>query len=150
MLTALGEISDKVKGLDYGADDYLVKPFDLRELLARINALLRRTRGSQPETSEVLAEANLKMDLVSKTVTRNDQPIELTAREFELLEYMLRNKGRVLSKLDIVEKVWDLNFDTNTNIVEVYINYLRRKIDRNFEPKLIHTKTGLGYVLKIL
>ena len=150
MLTALGEISDKVKGLDYGADDYLVKPFDLRELLARINALLRRTRVSQPETSEVLAEANLKMDLVSKTVTRNDQPIELTAREFELLEYMLRNKGRVLSKLDIVEKVWDLNFDTNTNIVEVYINYLRRKIDRNFEPKLIHTKTGLGYVLKIL
>jgi two-component system copper resistance phosphate regulon response regulator CusR len=148
MLTALGEINDKVKGLDYGADDYLVKPFDLRELLARINALLRRTRSSPPETSEVLGEANLKMDLVSKTVTRNGQPIELTAREFELLEYMLRNKGRVLSKLDIVEKVWDLNFDTNTNIVEVYINYLRRKIDRNFEPKLIHTKTGLGYVLK--
>ena len=150
MLTALGEISDKVKGLDYGADDYLVKPFDLRELLARINALLRRTRSSSPETSEVLGEANLKMDLVSKTVTRNGQPIELTAREFELLEYMLRNKGRVLSKLDIVEKVWDLNFDTNTNIVEVYINYLRRKIDRNFEPKLIHTKMGLGYVLKVL
>ncbi len=148
MLTAMGEIDDKVKGFDYGADDYLVKPFEFRELLARIQALLRRANPSQQSVSEILTEANLTMDLRTKTVSRDGQSIELTAREFELLEYMLRNKGRVLSKIDIVENVWDLNFDTSTNIVEVYINYLRKKIDKSFEPKLIHTKTGLGYVLK--
>jgi DNA-binding response OmpR family regulator len=150
MLTALGEIDDKVNGFESGADDYLVKPFELRELMVRIQALLRRTSIQQDFSSEILREANLMMDLRSKTVTRNEKIIELTAREFELLEYLLRNKGRVLSKMDIVENVWDLNFDTSTNIVEVYINYLRKKIDREFEPKLVHTKTGLGYVLKTL
>lgn len=150
MLTAMGEVDDKVKGLEEGADDYMVKPFEFRELTARIQALIRRANQLQEVSTEILREANLAMNLRSKTVSRDEQIIELTAREFELLEYMLRNKGRVLSKMDIVENVWDLNFDTSTNIVEVYINYLRKKIDREFEPKLIHTKTGLGYVLKTL
>ncbi|MFN8354621.1 MAG: response regulator transcription factor [Spirosomataceae bacterium] len=149
MLTALGEIDDKVKGLEQGADDYLVKPFDLRELLARIHALLRRSKADHfDQNAELLREDSLEMNLRTKTVTREGKTIELTAREFEMLEYMLRNKGRVLSKMDFVEKVWDLNFDTNTNIIEVYINYLRKKIDRDFDPKLIHTKKGLGYYLK--
>ena len=148
MLTALGEIDDRVKGLDFGADDYLTKPFDFRELMARIHALMRRANPTHDQASEVLREANLEMNLVTKTVRRDNQPIELTAREYELLEFLLRNKGRVLSKMDIIEHVWELNFDTNTNVIEVFINYLRKKIDRNFEPKLIHTKTGLGYYLK--
>lgn len=147
MLTALGEVDDKVEGLDRGADDYLVKPFDFRELLARIHALLRR-RHVGPEAAELLREADLEVNLAAKTVRRGERPIPLTAREYELLVYLLRNKGRVVSKLDIVEQVWDLNFDTNTNLVEVYINYLRRKMDRDFTPKLIHTRLGLGYVLK--
>lgn len=148
MLTALGEIDDRVRGLDQGADDYLVKPFDFRELVARIHALLRRSHIVYDQQAEIMREADLEMNMLTKTVTRNGQTIELTAREYEMLEYMLRNKGRVLSKMDFVEKVWELNFDTNTNIIEVYINYLRRKIDQDFEPKLIHTKRGLGYVLK--
>ena len=130
-----------------GADDYLVKPFDFRELVARIHALLRR-RHAAPEAAELLREADLEVNLAAKTVRRGDRPIPLTAREYELLVYLLRNKGRVVAKLDIVEQVWDLNFDTNTNLVEVYINYLRRKLDRDFNPKLIHTRLGLGYVLK--
>lgn len=148
MLTALGDIDDRIRGLDEGADDYMVKPFDLRELLARIHALLRRTKASHELNAELLRASDLEMNLITKSVTRAGKTIELTAREFEMLEYLLRNKGRVLSKMDFVEKVWDLNFDTNTNIIEVYINYLRKKIDRDFEPKLIHTKKGLGYVLK--
>lgn len=147
MLTALGEVDDRVEGLDCGADDYLVKPFDFRELVARIHALLRR-RNAAPEAAELLREADLEVNLAAKTVRRGERLIPLTAREYELLVYLLRNKGRVLSKLDIVEQVWDLNFDTNTNLVEVYINYLRRKMDRDFTPKLIHTRLGLGYVLK--
>jgi len=147
MLTALGEVDDKVEGLGRGADDYLVKPFDFRELVARIHALLRR-RDADSAGVELLREADLEVNLTAKTVSRQGKPISLTAREYELLVYLLRNKGRVLSKLDIVEQIWSLNFDTNTNLVEVYINYLRRKMDRDFEPKLIHTRTGLGYVLK--
>ncbi|MGA0560055.1 response regulator transcription factor [Larkinella sp. VNQ87] len=148
MLTALGEIDDRVRGLDHGADDYLVKPFNFREFVARIHALLRRSQIGYDQQAEVLREADLEINLLTKTVTRSGQAIEVTAREYEMLEYMLRNKGRVLSKMDFVEHVWDLNFDTNTNIIEVYINYLRKKIDQDFEPKLIHTKRGLGYVLK--
>lgn len=148
MLTAMGEVEDKVEGLDRGADDYLVKPFDFRELLARIHALLRRNKAGHEEAAELLREADLEVNLAAKTVRRGGQPIDLTAREYELLVYLLRNKGRVMSKLDIVEQVWNLHFDTNTNLVEVFINYLRRKMDRDFEPKLIHTRTGLGYVLK--
>ncbi|MFN8347390.1 MAG: response regulator transcription factor [Spirosomataceae bacterium] len=148
MLTALGEVDDRVKGLDFGADDYLVKPFDFRELTARIHALLRRAHPTHEQASEILREADLEMNLVNMTVKRENQLIPLTAREYKLLEFLLRNKGRVLSKMDIIENVWELNFDTNTNVIEVFINYLRKKIDRNFEPKLIHTKTGLGYYLK--
>lgn len=149
MLTAFGEIEDKIEGLEKGADDYLVKPFDFRELIARINALLRRA-GQEPnkEGANILKVSDLEMNIDTKDVRRNGNHIDLTAKEFMLLEFLLKNKGKVLSKMDIAEKVWDLNFDTGTNIVEVYINYLRKKIDRDFEQKLIHTKTGLGYVLK--
>jgi DNA-binding response OmpR family regulator len=151
LLTALDEIDDKVEGLALGADDYLVKPFDFRELIARVAACLRRSAllGDAAEPTEaVLHLANLTVDLTRKEVRRDSTTIDLTAREFALLEYLLRNRGRVLSKPDIAEAVWDLNFDTGTNVVEVYINYLRKKIDRDFEPKLIHTRPGMGYVLK--
>lgn len=149
MLTALGEIEDKVEGLKHGADDYLVKPFDFRELNARIAACFRRLEFvNVPAQDEILRVANLEINVTTKQILRANTPIELTAREFALLEYLARNQGRVVSKLDLAERVWSLNFDTGTNVVEVYINYLRKKIDRDFEPKLIHTRPGLGYVLK--
>lgn len=149
MLTAMGEIDDKVEGLDNGADDYIVKPFDFRELFARINALLRRTSQEPVKViKEVLRVVDLEIHLDRKVAVRSGKIIDLTAREFALLEYLVRNRGRVLSKMDIAENVWDLNFDSSTNIIEVYINYLRKKIDKDFEPKLIHTKSGLGYVLR--
>lgn len=149
MLTAMGEIEDKVEGLENGADDYIAKPFDFRELFARINALLRRSSQLPVQAiKEILRVADLEIHLDKKIAVRSGQIIDLTAREFALLEYLLRNRGRVMSKVDIAENVWDLNFDSGTNIIEVYINYLRKKIDRGFEPKLIHTKSGLGYVLR--
>ncbi|WP_337040675.1 response regulator transcription factor [Emticicia sp. 17c] len=149
MLTAMGEVEDKVEGLDNGADDYIVKPFDFRELFARINALLRRaSRTPIQPIKEVLRVADLEIHLDKKIAVRSGKIIDLTAREFTLLEYLVRNRGRVLSKMDIAENVWDLNFDSGTNIIEVYINYLRKKIDKDFEPKLIHTKLGLGYILR--
>ena len=147
MLTALGEIEDKVEGLALGADDYLVKPFDLRELSARIGVCLRRS-GQRVAKEEVFQVADLVVNTSAKTVSRHDTLINLTAREFTLLEYLLRNQGRVVSKMDLSEQVWGMNFDSGTNVVEVYINYLRRKIDRDFSPKLIHTRPGLGYVLR--
>ena len=147
MLTALGEIEDKIEGLALGADDYLVKPFDLRELNARVGVWMRRS-SQRPAKEDVLYLADLMVNLSAKTVSRQNIPIDLTAREFTLLEYLLRNQGRVVSKMDLSEQVWGLNFDTGTNVVEVYINYLRRKIDRDFTPKLIHTRPGLGYVLR--
>lgn len=149
LLTALGEIEDKVEGLKHGADDYLVKPFDFRELNARVAACFRRLGLIQvPTQDEILRVADLEINVTTKLVLRADTPIELTAREFALLEYLARNQGRVVSKLDLAERVWSHNFDTGTNVVEVYINYLRKKIDRDFEAKLIHTRPGLGYVLK--
>ena len=149
MLTALGEIEDKIEGLALGADDYLVKPFDLRELSARVGVWMRRSNQQQAVAREdVMQLADLMVNRSAKTVSRHDTPIDLTAREFTLLEYLLRNQGRVVSKMDLSEQVWGLNFDTGTNVVEVYINYLRRKIDRDFTPKLIHTRPGLGYVLR--
>jgi len=149
MLTAMGEVDDKVEGLDNGADDYIVKPFDFRELFARINALLRRSLHVPViELKEILRVADLEIHLDKKVAVRSGKIIDLTAREFALLEYLIRNRGRVLSKMDIAENVWDLNFDSGTNIIEVYINYLRKKIDKDYEPKLIHTKSGLGYVLR--
>ncbi len=145
MLTAMSTTVDKVKGFDAGADDYLVKPFDFPELLARIRSLLKRRTSAVPQ-QESLRVANLELDLLRKVAIRGEQVIGLTAKEFALLEFFMRNKGRVVSRTDISEKVWDITYDTGTNIVEVYVNILRKKIDRDFEPKLIHTRIGLGYI----
>lgn len=147
MLTALGSTEDKLLGFEKGADDYIVKPFEFRELLARIKALLKRSQADLQSHSQ-LKIADLIIDLDSKSVTRGDKPIELTAKEFSLLEYLVRNKGKVISKADIAEKIWNINFDTGTNVIEVYVNFLRKKIDRNFPVKLIHTQIGMGYILK--
>lgn len=145
MLTALGTTADKVTGFDAGADDYLVKPFDFPELLARIKSLLKRKTppSQQPESLKV---ADLELDLRRMVAIRGGRVIELTAKEFALLEYFMRNRGRVLSRVDISEKVWEISYNTGTNVVEVYVNILRKKIDRDFEPKLIHTRIGLGYI----
>lgn len=145
MLTALGTTEDKVSGFDAGADDYLVKPFEFKELLARIRALTKRHSGIN-ETSNKLKVIDLELDLDKKVAVRGDKTIELTAKEFALLEYFMRNKGRVLSRADIAENVWDINFDTGTNVVDVYVNILRKKIDRDFPDKLIHTRIGMGYM----
>jgi two-component system copper resistance phosphate regulon response regulator CusR len=146
MLTALGTLDDKISGFDAGADDYLVKPFEFKELLARINALTKRS-GMPAEGIQVLKIADLELNLDRKSAKREGKNIELTAKEFGLLEYLLRNKGRVVSRADIAEKVWDIHFDTGTNVVDVYINILRKKIDRDFDKKLIHTRIGLGYTI---
>ncbi len=145
MLTALGTTADKVTGFDAGADDYLVKPFDFPELLARIKSLLKRKTPASLK-SESLKVADLELDLLRKVAIRGGRVIELTAKEFSLLEYFMRNKGRVLSRVDISEKVWEITYNTGTNVVEVYVNILRKKIDRDFEPKLLHTRIGLGYI----
>ena len=145
LLTARAAVTDKVRGLDLGADDYLTKPFEFAELLARVRALLRRgTAGPAP----ILALADLALDPATREVTRGGRRIELTAREFALLEFLLRNPGRVLSRAVIAQHVWGVSFDTFTNVIDVYVNYLRRKIDADFEPKLLHTVRGAGYVLK--
>lgn len=150
MLTALGTTDDKVAGFDSGADDYLVKPFEFKELLARIRALTKRSRTAtaEPRRVNVLKAGDLELDIDKKVAIRGGKTISLTAKEFSLLEYLMRNKGRVLSRLDIAEKVWDMSFDTGTNVVEVYVNILRKKVDRDFDSKLIHTRIGLGYVLQ--
>jgi two-component system, OmpR family, copper resistance phosphate regulon response regulator CusR len=149
LLTALGTTDDKILGLDAGADDYLVKPFEFRELMARIRALTRRNFGSI-QTANNLKIADLEMDLDAKTVTRNGKEITLTAKEFALLEYFIRHQGRVISKVELAEKIWDITFDTGTNVIEVYVNFLRKKIDKDFETKLLHTQIGMGYVMKVL
>lgn len=149
MLTALGSTENVVTGLDSGADDYMVKPFKLAELTARLRSLVRRKQNIEsPEKIKQLTIADLVLNSDEKIVTRADKLIELTATEFRLLEYLLRNKRRVLSRPTILEAVWEMHFDSNTKVVDVYINYLRKKIDKNFEPKLIHTAVGMGYVLK--
>ncbi|SEJ33413.1 two-component system, OmpR family, copper resistance phosphate regulon response regulator CusR [Dyadobacter koreensis] len=148
MLTALGSTDDKVTGLDAGADDYLVKPFEFKELLARVRALTKR--GSTiSQTAQILRFADLEVSMDAKTVHRSGNKINLTAREFNLLVYLIRNQGRVISKVEIAEQVWDIGFDTGTNVIEVYVNYLRKKIDKDYPVKLIHTQFGMGYVLKI-
>jgi heavy metal response regulator len=144
LLTARAGVTDKVAGLDGGADDYLTKPFEVAELLARVRALLRRGTSAPA----VLAVADLRLDPSTRTVKRADRAIDLTAREYALLEYFLRNPGRVLSRALIAQHVWGVSFDTFTNVIDVYVNYLRRKIDADFEPKLIHTVRGAGYVLR--
>ncbi len=148
MLTALGTTDDKVEGFDAGADDYLVKPFEMRELLARVRALLKRRGKSVNNTGNILKYADLEMNLHTKIVKRNEIEINLTPKEFNLLEYLLQNPERVLSRTEIAEKVWDTHFDTGTNFIDVYINYLRKKIDKEFDSKLIHTKSGMGFILK--
>jgi DNA-binding response OmpR family regulator len=146
ILTTLGMTDDKVSGFNAGADDYLLKPFDFVELIARLNALTRRS-GSTLNYGNILRSDNLQLDMEKKVAVRSGKSIKLSAKEFLLLEYFLRNKGRVISKSELAEKVWDLKFDPGTNVVEVYINMLRNKIDRDFDPKLLHTRIGLGYVL---
>jgi DNA-binding response OmpR family regulator len=147
MLTALGSTEDKLLGFDKGADDYIVKPFEFRELLARIKALLKRMPANK-KSQAILRVADLEMDIEGKTVKRGDNFIDLTAKEFSLLEYLVRNTGKVISKADIADKIWNINFDTGTNVIEVYVNFLRKKIDKNYPVKLIHTQIGMGYVLK--
>ncbi len=146
LLTAKDSIEDRVTGLDLGADDYLVKPFAFDELLARIRVLLRRTSDNPDNIFKI---ANLTVDCNSHSVFRDNTSIKLSTREFTILEYMIRNKNRVLSREKIEEHIWDYDYEGGTNIVDVYIRYLRRKIDNNFTPKLIHTVRGIGYVLKV-
>lgn len=148
MLTAMGGTDFKLSGFDSGADDYLVKPFEFKELLARIKALIKRTTGVDDLTSNILKISDLEMNLDTKVVKRSGQKIELTAKEFTLLEFLIRNKGRVLSRATIAEKVWDITFDTGTNVIDVYVNFLRKKVDKDFPNKLIHTQVGMGYVIK--
>lgn len=145
MLTARDEIESKVQGLDLGADDYMTKPFAFSELMARIRAILRR---KQEKADNRLQLGDLVIDAVTRTVTRGNKPIELTNKEYALLEYFIRNPGRVLSRTMIAEHVWDYQFDPMTNVIDVYVNYLRQKIDRGFEKKLIHTIRGVGYVIR--
>lgn len=147
MLTALSETDDIVKGLNMGADDYLGKPFKFQELLARVRALSRRPITLERK-SNILFSGDIKMDLDRKTVHRAEQEIRLTPKEFYLLSYLLRNKNRVVSRMDILENVWDLQFDLGTNVVDVYVNYLRKKVDKPFKEKLIKTVTGMGYMIE--
>ncbi len=148
MLTALGTTDDKIEGFDAGADDYLVKPFEFKELLARIKVLTKRSSGIV-QSSNTLKIADLELDLNKKLAKRNGRVIELTAKEYSLLEYFMRNKGKVVTRADISEKVWDITFDTGTNVVDVYINILRRKIDKDYNSKLIHTRIGMGYIFDV-
>lgn len=148
MLTALNTTNDKIEGFDAGADDYLVKPFEFKELLVRIRALLKRTMNQQMPAGNILKVADLELNVDSKEVMRDGIPIILTAKEFQLLEYFLRNRNRVVSRADIAERVWDLDFDTKTNVIDVYVNFLRKKIDKDFDSKLIHTVVGMGYMMK--
>jgi len=148
MLTALGTTDDKVDGFDAGADDYLVKPFELRELHVRIRALLKRNNNSLAKQITLLKYADLELNNQTMTVTRSGTEIALTPKELKLLEYMMQNAERVLSRTEIADKVWNTHFDTGTNFIDVYINYLRKKIDRDYPNKLIHTKPGLGFIFK--
>jgi DNA-binding response OmpR family regulator len=148
MLTALSSTENIVTGLDSGADDYLTKPFKFAELEARIRSLARRKNPMQSEETNVLRVADLEMNPESKSVMRNGKRISLTSTEFRLLEFLLRNKGKVLSRMTILENVWGIDFNISTNVVDVYINYVRKKIESSFDRKLLHTVVGMGYVIK--
>jgi DNA-binding response OmpR family regulator len=149
MLTALGTTQDKLLGFDGGADDYLVKPFDFAELLARVRALTRRGQAeAKGSKGSQLRLADLVVDTAAKTVVRAGQPVKLTAREFNLLELLLRHQGRVLSRGEIAEHTWEEAFDAGSNVIDVYVNYLRNKVDKGYDKKLIHTVVGMGYVLR--
>ena len=145
MLTALGTTDDKLAGFDSGANDYLVKPFEFRELLARVKVLIKTADPLQESVNRLIV-ADLELDLDKKTARRGNSNIDLTAKEFSLLEFFMRNQGRVVSRNDIAEKVWDVSFDFSTNVVDVYVNFLRKKIDKGFDKKLIRTKVGFGYI----
>lgn len=147
ILTALGTTDDKVTGLETGADDYMVKPFEFKELVARIRALSKRFTDTV-QLPKILKVADLEMNLDEKSVKRGGKYIDLTAKEFSLLEFLLRNKNRVVSRAEISEKVWDIHFDTGTNVIDVYVNFLRKKVDKEFDRKLIQTMVGMGYVIK--
>ncbi len=147
MLTALSTIDDKVEGFDSGADDYIVKPFDFKELIARIRALLKRI-NMIVSSSNVLKVADLVLNLDNREVNRGGKTISLTAKEFQLLEYLVKNKNKVVSRAEIALNVWDIDFDTKTNVIDVYVNFLRKKLDNSFDKKLIHTQVGTGYILK--
>lgn len=148
MLTALGTTDDKVEGFDAGANDYLVKPFDFRELYVRIRELLKRASPGASTKKAILKAGDLEMNLKTGIVQRNSKEIQLTRKEFRLLEYMMNNQGRVLSRAEIAEHVWETSFDTGTNFIDVYINYLRKKIDKDHETKLIQTRPGIGFIFK--
>jgi two-component system, OmpR family, copper resistance phosphate regulon response regulator CusR len=148
MLTAMNATEDKIEGFEAGADDYIVKPFDFQELLVRIRALLKRLHQQPASATNMLKVGDLVMNLNSKEVTREGKLIPLTAKEFQLLEYLIRNKNKVVSRIDIAMNVWDIDFDTKTNVIDVYVNFLRKKIEKDFSSKLIYTQVGMGYVLK--
>lgn len=148
MLTSMIALKDKVEGYDSGADDYMIKPFEFKELLLKIRALLKRTMNQSLPVGNFLKASDLEMNLDSKEVKRDDKIINLTSKEFQLLEYLLRNKNKVLSRVDIAINVWDVDFETNTNVIDVYISYLRNKVDKGFQHKLIQTQVGMGYILK--
>jgi two-component system copper resistance phosphate regulon response regulator CusR len=147
MLTTLSTTADKINGFDSGADDYLLKPFEFAELTARIKALSRRPNLQNSPNQNILVYDNLKLDIDRKVAERSKKTIKLSAKEFSLLEYFMKNADRVISRAELADKIWDIKFETGTNVVEVYMNMLRNKIDRDFEPKLLHTRIGLGYVL---
>lgn len=147
MLTALGTADDKLEGFDVGADDYMVKPFDFRELLARVKVLLKRRNVSNTNVVKEISYADLYINLERQEVTRNGMPIKLSPKEYNLLVYLVENAEKVVSRIEIAEKVWNTHFDTGTNFIDVYINYLRKKMDKNFDVKLIHTKPGVGFIL---
>ncbi len=147
MLTTLSTTADKLAGFEAGADDYLLKPFEFEELMARLRALGRRHTLSVSPAGSMLRLEDLRLDLEKKLAFRGDKSIKLSAKEFSLLEYFMRNPGKAISRAELAEKIWDIKFETGTNVVEVYINMLRNKIDRDFMPKLLHTRIGLGYVL---
>lgn len=148
MITALNTLNDKIEGYDSGADDFIIKPFHFKELLMKVRVLLKRTMDQTLPTGMILSTGDLSMNLDTKEVKRGDKIISLTAKEFQLLEYLMRNRNRVVSRSDIAVNVWEIDFDTNTNVIDVYINYLRNKVDKPFDSKMIHTHVGMGYMLK--
>lgn len=147
MLTALGSTADKVTGFDSGADDYMVKPFEFAELLARINVISKR-KGNMQVQSNKLIVGDMELNLDDKTASRGGRKISLTTKEYQLLEFLIRNKGKVVTRQDIAKAVWDVQFDTGTNVIDVYVNFLRKKIDKDFTVKYIHTQIGMGYIFR--
>jgi len=144
----MSALNDKIEGYESGADDYMVKPFEFKELVLKIRSLLKRTLSPGVPIGNLLKAADLEMNLDNNEVKRSGRTISLTAKEFQLLEYLLRNKNRLVSRVDIAINVWDVDFETNTNVIDVYISYLRNKVDKPFELKLIQTHIGMGYILK--